>query len=278
MADIGRVNRLAVMSTEGNEVRLDGGESGTIALAEKYISGKYRAGDELEVFVYIDREGQLQAITGKPYATVGEFATLRVAATSPSGAFLAWGMKNDLLVPKSEQLNPMVEGRSYAVYIFLSEKTNRITASSKLDKFLGLDSPDYVEGEEVDLILFDKTDLGYRAVINQSHVGMVYDNEVFQELSLGQRLKGYIHTIRQDSKIDLRLQRSGYDKVDAISKTILQLLQERGGHVPLSDKSPPDDIYALFGVSKKVFKKAIGALYKKRFITIDRSGIKLVDQ
>jgi uncharacterized protein len=278
MIEIGRINKLTVIRTQGNEVQFDGGELGEILLAEKYVSGKYRAGDEVEVFVYIDREDQLLAITGKPYATVGQFVKLRVAATTASGAFLAWGMKNDLLVPKSEQLSPMAEGESYVVYVFLSKKTNRITASSKLDKFLGLHPPEYVEGEEVDLILFDKTDLGYRAVINQSHVGMVYDNEVFQKLSIGQQLKGYIYNIREDFKIDLRLQQSGYDKVDDISQAILDILKKNGGESSLSDKSPPDEIYALFGVSKKVFKKAIGALYKKRLITIDRSGIKMVDQ
>ena len=279
MVEIGRINKLTVLSMQGNEVQLDGGELGSILLAEKYASGKYRVGNEVEVFVYIDREDQLLAITSKPYATVGQFAKLRVAATTSSGAFLAWGMKNDLLVPKSEQLSPMAEGESYVVYLFLSEKTNRITASSKLDKFLDLHPPEYVEGEEVDLILFDKTDLGYRAVINQSHVGMIYKNEVFQKLSIGQYLKGYIYNMREDSKIDLRLQQSGYDKVDDISQSILNILKENGGGVALSDKSPPDEIYALFGVSKKVFKKAIGALYKKRLITINRgSGIKLVDQ
>jgi predicted RNA-binding protein (virulence factor B family) len=279
MVEIGRINKLTVISAQGNEVQFDGGALGSILLAEKYASGKYRAGDEVEVFVYIDREDQLLAITSKPYATVGQFVRLRVAATTSSGAFLAWGMKNDLLVPKSEQLSPMAEGESYVVYVFLSEKTNRITASSKLDKFLGLHPPEYVEGEEVDLIIFDKTDLGYRAVINQVHVGMIYENEVFQKLSIGQQLKGYIYNIREDFKIDLRLQQSGYDKVDDISQSILNILKENGGESSLSDKSPPDEIYAQFGVSKKVFKKAIGALYKKRLITISRrSGISLVDQ
>jgi uncharacterized protein len=279
MVEIGKINKLTVTSTQGHEVRFDGGEFGDILLDEKFVYGRYHPGDEIEVFVSVDRDDKLLAITSKPYATVGEFAKLRVAATSSSGAFLAWGMKNDLLVPKSEQLSPMKEGQSYVVYVFLSEKTNRITASSKLDKFLGLHPPEYEQNEEVDLIIFDKSDLGYQAVINQAHVGMLFENEVFQKLFIGQKLKGYIYNIREDSKIDLRLQLPGYEKVDAVSQAIVDVLKEHGGESSLSDKSPPDEIYALFGVSKKVFKKAIGALYKKRIISIDRtSGIKLVNR
>jgi len=277
MVEIGKINRLTVVSTQGHEVRFDGGELGDILLDEKFVYGRYHNGDEVEVFVSVGGDDRLFAITSKPYATVGEFARLRVAATSPSGAFLSWGMKNDLLVPKSEQLSPMKEGESYVVYVFLSEKTNRITASSKLDKYLGLSPPDYKEGQEVDLLIFDRTDLGYQAVINQAHVGMLFKNEVFQKLFIGQKLKGYIYNIREDSKIDLRLQLPGYEKVDGVSQAIIDVLKESGGVSSLSDKSPPEEIYALFGVSKKVFKQAIGALYKKRIITIDRSsGIRLV--
>lgn len=276
MVAIGKMNTLTVTSTQDHEVQLDGGEQGDIRLVEKYVSGRYRTGDVAEVFVYRDRDGQLLAITSKPYATVGQFVKLRVAAITSAGAFLSWGMKDDLLVPKSEQLSPMEMGKSYVVYVFLSKKTSRITASSRLDQFLGLRPPHYEEGEEVDLLLFDKTDLGYRAVINQSHVGMIYENEVFQKLSIGQHLKGYIHQIREDAKIDLRLQQAGYDKVDAVSQAIVDVLKKNGGEVAVSDKSQPDEIYALFGVSKKVFKKAIGALYKKRLITITPSGITLV--
>ncbi len=279
MLEIGKLNTLTVTSTQGHEVRFDGGDAGDILLAEKFVSERYHPGDDVDVFVYTERDGQLLAITSKPYATVGQFAKLRVAATTSSGAFLSWGMKSDLLVPKSEQLNPMREGESYVVYVFLSEKTNLITASTKLSKFLGLHPPEYIEGEEVDLIICDKTDLGYQAVINQSHMGMLFDNEVFQKLFIGQQLKGYIYNLRDDSKIDLRLQLPGYEKVDGVSQAIIEVLEKNGGTSSLSDKSPPDEIYALFGVSKKVFKKAIGALYKKKIISIDRgTGIKLVNK
>ncbi len=279
MADIGKMNSLKVLSTQGHRVQLDGGDSGEIVLDEKFVFGRYHPGQEVEVFVYIDGDDQLVAFTGKPYAEVGEFAKLRVAAVSSAGAFLSWGMKKDLLAPMSEQRTPMKEGESYVVYLFMSDISNRITASSKLEKYLGLQPPEYAADEEVDLLIYDKSDLGYQAVINQSHVGMLYENEVFQKLFTGQKLKGYIYHIREDAKIDLRLQLPGYEKVDGVSQAILDVLKENGGMSSLSDKSPPEEIYALFGVSKKVFKQAIGALYKKRLIDIDRSsGIKLVSK
>lgn len=278
MVQIGKINTLRVQRREGSDVHLDGGELGPVLLPKKYVPEQCREGDEIKVFVYVDREGQLLASTQAPYATVGQFAKLRVVTNTSAGSFVHWGMENDLLVPKSEQLSPMEEGKSYVVFVFLSEKTHRITASSRLDRFLSLHTPTYVEGEEVDLLLFDKTDLGYRAVINQAHVGMIYANEVFQELSIGQHLKGYIKKIRDDLKIDLSLQQSGYQKVDDVSRNILEILEENGGKVAVTDKSPPDEIYRLFGVSKKVFKKAIGALYKKRIITIDFDGIKLANE
>jgi hypothetical protein len=198
-----------------------------------------------------------------------------VKTSTAAGAFLDWGIENDLFVPKSEQQDNMREGKSYVVFIFLNEQNNRITASSKLDKFLDLQPPEYEEGEKVDLIIYAKTDLGYNAVVNGSHSGMIYENEVFQKLVIGQRLQGYIKKIREDLKIDLRLQQSGYRQVDEVSETILNIIKDCGGMVAVTDKSPPEDIYNLFGVSKKVFKKAVGSLYKKRLIIIDVDGIRL---
>jgi predicted RNA-binding protein (virulence factor B family) len=179
-------------------------------------------------------------------------------------------------VPKKEQHASMEEGKSYVVFVFLDEKSKRITASAKLDKFLGLQQPDYAEGEEVDLIIYDKTDMGYKAVINNAHGGMIYKNEVFQQLHIGQQLKGYIKKIRTDNKIDLSLQQPGYQKVDAVARSILKTLKEHGGKIAITDKSGPEEISALFGISKKTFKKAIGALYKKRLISIEANCIKLV--
>lgn len=274
MAAIGRINKLTVKRMRDYGAHLDGGDSGDILLPKKYVPKECRPGDEIEVFVYADREERLRATTQKPHATVGQFATLRVLANSPSGAYLDWGMEKDLLVPKNEQQSKMEEGTSYVVFVFLDKKTNRITASSKLDKFLGLHSPNYETGEEVDLLICDKTDLGYKVIVNNSHWGMVYKNEVFQRLHTGQRLKGYIKLIREDLKIDISLQQSGYQRVDDISRNILKKIKDLGGSITVTDKSPPKDIYAMFGVSKKTFKKAIGTLYKKRLITIDADGIK----
>jgi hypothetical protein len=274
MVQIGKINRLSVKGLQAYGIHLDGGASGDILLKDKYASRKYQPDDKIDVFVYIDRDQRLVATTQKPFATVGEFANLKVVSNSAAGAFMDWGLESDLFVPKSEQQDNMREGKSYVVFIFLSEKNNRITASSKLDKFLDLQPPEYVEGEEVDLIVYAQTDLGYNAVVNSAHIGMIYENEVFQKLVVGQRLRGYVKKIREDLKIDLRLQQTGYQIIDDVSQTILNTINDSGGMVAVTDKSPPEDIYTLFGVSKKVFKKAIGALYKKRLIIIETDCIK----
>jgi predicted RNA-binding protein (virulence factor B family) len=276
MVQIGKMNTLSIKGTQVYGIHLDGGDSGDILLRDKSAAQKYQSGDEIDVFVYVDREQRLLGTTQKPYAMVGEFALLRVVADSAAGAFMGWGLENDLFVPKSEQQDNMREGKSYVVHLFLSEKHNRITASSKLDKFLDLQPPEYEEGEEVDLIVYSKTDLGYGAVVNGSHTGMIYQNEVFQKLGIGQRLKGYIKKIREDLKIDLRLQQTGYQVVDGISQSILETIKDNGGTIGVTDKSPPEEIYALFGVSKKVFKKAIGGLYKKKLIIIETDALKIV--
>jgi predicted RNA-binding protein (virulence factor B family) len=274
MAKIGRINTLTVKRKRDYGVHLDGGASGDILLMKRHVPEKCQPGDELEVFVYADGPARLRATTQKPYATVGRFAKLRVAANTSSGAFLDWGLQKDLLVPKREQQGRMEKGKSYVVFVFLDEKTNRITASAKLDKFLDQQPPEYSENEEVDLIIYAKTDLGYKVVVNNSHGGMVYKNEVFQELTIGQQLKGYIKKIRGDGKIDISLQQPGFQKIDAVSRAILKTIKDHGGRIAVTDKSPPEDIYSLFRVSKKTFKKAIGVLYKKRLVTFEANGIK----
>ena len=275
MTLIGRINKLTIKRTRNYGVHLDGGESGDILLPKRYVPAKCTTGDEVEVFVYVNKEGRLRATTQRPYATVGQFAKLQVKANTSSGAFLDWGLQKDLLVPKKEQHGRMEEGKSYVVFVFLDEKTRRITASAKLEKFLGLQPPEFRAAEKVDLIIFDKTDMGYKAVVNSSHLGMIYKNEVFQKLHIGQQLKGYIKKLREDGKIDLSLQQHGYQKIDAISRSILKTIKEHDGRIAVTDKTPPEEIYSLFGVSKKTFKKAIGALYKKKLITMDANGIKL---
>ncbi len=276
MVKIGRINKLTIKTNRDDGIYLDGGKSGDILLPKKHVPDNCRPGDEIEVFVYANKSKRLQATTQKPYATVGQFAKLRVISSSSQGVYLDWGLQKDLLIPKGEQSTKMEEGKAYIVFIFLDESTNRIAASTKLDKFITILPPNYDENEEVDLIICAKTDLGYKAIINNSHWGVIYKNEVFQKINIGQQLKGYIKKIREDFKIDLSLQKAGYQRVDDISNSILKAINNMGGSITVTDKSPPDDIYALFMVSKKTFKKAIGALYKRKLITIDTNGIKLV--
>ncbi len=275
MVEIGKINKLTIIRKLDYGTQLDGSESGSVLLAKRDSPKNCQPGDELEVFVYEDREKHLLATTRMPYATVGQFAKLRVVANSSSGAYLDWGMQKDLLVPRSEQHTKMETGKSYIVFIFLDKKTNRVTASTKLDKFFSPQPPNYNEGEEVNLIISDKTDLGYKAIINNSYLGIVYKNEVFQPLHIGQQLKGYIKKIREDLKIDLSLQPSGYQRVDDVSRGILKTIKDLGGRIAVTDKSRPEEIYSLFGISKKTFKRAIGALYKRRLITLEKDGIKL---
>ena len=276
MTQIGRINTLTVKRLRDYGAHLDGGETGDILLKKRDVPANCRPGDVVEVFVYADKGDRLRATTRKPYATVGQFAKLRVVAVTSAGAFLDWGLEKDLFVPRSEQQGKMAKGRSYMVFVFLDEKTNRITASARLDKFLSQHPPNYKEGEAVELVIYEQTDLGYKALVNHAHGGMLYKNEVFRKLHIGQQLQGFIKRIRDDRKIDLSLQQPGYQGVDGIARTILQSIKERGGRMNVTDKSPPQEIYAQFGVSKKNFKKAIGGLYKKRLIIIDPKGIRLV--
>ena len=278
MADIGRINTLRITRTVDHGVFLDGGESGEILLPTQQVPVPCSQGDAVEVFVYVNKEKRLQATTQRPHATVGQLARLRVVANSSAGTYLDWGLPKDLLVPLREQQVKMEEGKSYVVFVFLDEDTMSIAASSKLDKFIDVRYPSYAVGEEVDLFICAKTDLGYKAAVNDAHWGLIYENEIFQELHIGQRLKGYIKTLREDSKLDISLQRTGYKKVDNVARGILKKIEDLGGKVTVTAKSPPEDIYAMFGVSKKVFKMAIGALYKKRVITIEAEGITRVEK
>lgn len=275
MAEIGRINRLIITRIREYGAHLDGGESGDILLPKPDVPEHCKPGDAVEVFVYVHVTDRLRATTRKPYATVGEFARLRVKANTAAGAFLDWGMPKDLLVPRREQVTGMEAGRSYLVYVFLDAKSNRIIASARLDRFLSREPPDYAEGQAVDLLIYEETDLGYKALINSSHGGLLYKNEVFQKLAIGQQLRGYIKNIREDQKINLILQKTGYQRVDGVSQDILKKIKELGGRIAITDKSPPEEIYARFGVSKKTFKKAIGTLYKKRLISMDANGVKI---
>ncbi|MCX7106175.1 MAG: S1-like domain-containing RNA-binding protein [Methylococcales bacterium] len=274
MLNIGKINTLTIVKKQGPDIYLDNGLSAKVFLADKKPPENCQVGDALEVFVYVDSEGHLAATTKIPLAQVDDIAWLKVVSLNYVGAFLDWGLPKDLLVPFSEQHHEMEVGKSYLVKVFLDDK-NRIAATTKIDRFIEDESIDFEVGQKVSLIIADKTELGFKAIVDNTHWGLLYQNELFQPVRRGQKLNGYIKQIREDGKIDLILQEPGYGKVVSLTDTILIKLNKNNGALDLSDKSPPEAIYATFGVSKKVFKQAIGALYKKQLITIDKDGIKL---
>lgn len=276
MAAIGQWNELEVVKTVDFGIYLDGGPHGEILMPKRYVPEQYEIGDQLNVFVYLDSEDRLIATSETPKAVVGEFALLKVVSTTSIGAFLDWGLPKDLLVPFREQQQKMEAGHSYLVYIYLDDESQRIVATSKLNKCLNNIPVDYEVGEEVDLIIANQTDLGFNAIVDNSHWGMIFKNEIFQPLKTGQKLKGFIKNIREDEKIDLALQKEGYEKIDDISQTILNKLAANNGFLAMNDKSDPELIRQTFQISKKNFKKAIGALYKQRLISFENDGIKLL--
>jgi predicted RNA-binding protein (virulence factor B family) len=273
MVELGKYNKLKVVKKLDFGVYLDGGEQGEILLPLRYVPEDCEVDDEVEVFIYFDSEDRIIATTEKPLAQVEEFAYLRVVSVNTIGAFLDWGLMKDLLVPFREQKQKMEEDKFYLVFVYLDKDSNRIVASAKLDQFLDNTPPDYSIGQEVDLIVASQTDLGFNAIVNNTHWGMLYKNEVFKPLSKGMKLKGYIKKVREDDKIDLSLNRLGYGKIDDISAKLLKKIKDNGGRLDLTDKSDPELIYLKLNMSKKVFKMAVGALYKERLITITPQGL-----
>lgn len=276
MAEVGKWNKLKVLKELDFGMYLDAHELGEILLPIRYVPKDCKMGDEIDVFIYFDSEDRVIATTDKPFAQVGDFALLEVVAVNDIGAFLDWGLMKDLFVPFREQKQKMEVGRSYVVYIYIDEMNGRIVGSAKVENFLDKTPPVFKEGQEVDLIIYTQTDIGYKAIVNNTHTGMLFDTDVFRTLHRGEHTKGYIKKIREDQKIDLVLDKPGYEKVDEISKKILDKLKAENGFIALSDKSPADDIYDTFGISKKTFKKAIGALYKARMITLEEDGIRVI--
>lgn len=277
MLQIGKFNKLKIVKTVDFGVYLDGGEKGEILLPRKFLPVQpCTEGDELSVFVYHDSEDRLIATTQQPYVQVGQFARLQVKSVNRVGAFLDWGIEaKDLLVPFREQNGEMQPGRYYVVYVYLDFATGRIVASAKLDKFLDNVPPEYTPNQPVEILIVQETQLGYKVIINDLHWGIIYHNEIFQPVSIGERLQAYIKQVRDDERIDVSLQPTGYEKrIDPLSDLILQKLDEAGGRLPLCDKSPADEIARYFQCSKKSFKKAIGALYKARRIVIGDEEIR----
>lgn len=275
MVEIGKYNTLTVVKVIDFGVYLDGGEWGEILMPKEYVPANCFPDDEVNVFVYFDSEDRIVATTEVPAIQVGEFAYLKVVAVSQVGAFLDWGLRKDLLVPFREQRDPMVEGKFYLVYAYEDKASHRIAASTKIDKYLDQVFPEYEPKQEVDLLIARKTDLGYAVIINNEHWGLVYDNEIFQPLKIGQRTKGYIKAIREDEKLDVSLQAPGYAKIEGLAGVVLEKLKDYNGVLDLSDKSEPEEIYRVFGCSKKNYKKALGTLLKQGFIEISDKEVRL---
>lgn len=275
MAILGKVNPLKVVKVVEFGVYLDGGSDGEILLPKRYVPENCEVGATLPVFIYNDSEDRLIATTEKPLAMVGEFAALEVVEVNPVGAFLDWGLMKNLMVPFREQKIKMEQGRRYPVFVYVDFDSKRITASAKIEKFIDESKPELEAGQEVDLLIYKKTDLGWKAIVNQQYSGVLYDNEIFQEIHTGDSLKGFVKQVRPDDKIDLMLQKPGFEKIDDFALKLHQLLKEADGFLPFTDKSPSEEIYEQFGVSKKTFKKAVGDLYKKRLIVLEAEGIRL---
>ncbi|WP_436517063.1 CvfB family protein [Ekhidna sp. To15] len=246
-----------------------------VLLPTKYIPSGTQEGDQLKVFVYRDSEDRIICTTQTPYAQVNEFAYLKVKDASNVGAFLDWGIDKDLLVPFREQNNKLRKGQWCLVYLFLDEKTDRLAATAKVVKYFNRDIT-VEEGDEVDLLIANTTDLGVNVVVNNSHRGLIYDSELFHDVLEGDRIKGYIKTIREDGKIDVSLRKEGLENLEIGAQQILDELKQQGGSLPLHDKSDPDDIQSLLQMSKKNFKRSVGILYKKKMIALDKEGIRLI--
>lgn len=272
---LGKYNQLEVVKEVDFGVYLDGGDDGEILLPTRYVPEDCKPGDMLNVFIYLDNEERLIATTLEPLVQVGEFAWLEVAWVNEFGAFLDWGLMKDLFVPFREQKMKMQKGHNYIVHAHVDEDSYRIMASAKVERYLSKEQPGYQPGEEVDILVWQKTDLGFKAIVENQFSGLLYQNEIFRPVETGMRLKAHVKQVREDGKIDLALQKPGAKKVDDFSEILLQYIKEHDGFTFLNDKSAAEEIYDTFGVSKKTFKKAVGDLYKKRLILLEERGIRL---
>ena len=274
---LGRFNILEIVKEVDFGLYLDGGEYGEILLPLRYVPEEFEIGEMLNVFLYLDMDERMVATTLTPYVQVGGFAYLEVSWINEFGAFLDWGLMKDLFVPFREQKRDMEVGEKYIVYADLDEESYRIVGSAKIEKFLSKEFPPYAEGDEVDILIWQKSDLGFKAIINDQFSGLLYDNEIFQPIYTGMRLKAFIKQVREDGKIDLILQQGGHQTVLDFSNSLLSYIKDNGGQTSFHDRSDAEEIYSVFGVSKKVFKKAIGDLYKRRLITLEPGKLVLSD-
>ena len=276
MINLGTTNTLRIVKRVDFGLYLDAGDEGEILLPKRYVTPQMHIGDEIEVFIYLDQDERPVATTERPVAQVGEFACLEVAWTNQYGAFLKWGLMKDLFCPFREQKQRMEQGRRYIVYIKVDEESYRLMATAKVEKYLADERPPYKHGDACDCLVWQKTDLGFKCIIDNRYQGQLYDNQLFQPLHSGDRFTAYIDHIRQDDKIDVTMHPTGQRHTLDFAEVLLRYLYENNGRCDLGDKSPAELIYDRFKVSKKVFKKAVGDLYRRRLITIGNDGLQLV--
>ena len=275
MVGIGTRASLTIIREKPVGVFLDAENLGEILLPRREMPKEWAVGGEVDVFIYLDSEDRLVATLKKPRVMPGEFAKLTCIALTPVGAFLDWGLPKDLLVPFREQKTRMEVGKNYLVKVLVDEESQRIVATTRIARHIDKTPARFETGEEVDLVVYGKTPMGYKAIINNSHTGLIFANEVFQELSLGEKLKGWISGVRPDGKIDLSLHPPGRDRIDDLEKQIMGELVARGGFWAISDKSSAEEINEELGVSKRTFKQTLGALLRKRLVTQTETGIRL---
>lgn len=276
MIKVGDYNVMKVLRAVDFGVYLDNGEEG-ILLPKRFMPEGIAIGDEIKVFIYHDSEGRLLATTQEPFGVVGDIVKLKAITVTNQGAFLDWGLMKDIFVPKSKQLSGMREGAEYLVKIYLDEQTNRVAATEKIEPFLSNDQLTVKEKDLVDLVVYRRTDIGYVVIINNQHTGVLHFNEIYQSIGVGDKLKGFIKTIRPENKIDAVIGKPGYERVEDEVSKVLRLLNENSGYLPYHDKSDPEEIYSFFGMSKKAFKMATGNLYKQQKIVFTKTGIKLCE-
>jgi predicted RNA-binding protein (virulence factor B family) len=276
MIKVGEYNELKVLREVDFGFYLDDSAEG-ILLPKRFVPDGLAVGDEIKVFIYHDSEGRLIATTQHPTGVVGDIVKLKAVTVTNLGAFLDWGLMKDIFVPKSKQLSVMREGAEYLVKIYIDEQTGRVAATEKIEPFLSNEDLTVKENDSVDLTVYRRTDIGYLVIINNIHTGVLHFNEIYRNIGAGDKMKGFIKTIRPENKIDVVVGKQGYERVEDEAGKILRLLNENNGYLPYHDKSNPEEIYDFFGMSKKSFKMSVGSLFKQQKITLTKTGIKLLE-
>jgi predicted RNA-binding protein (virulence factor B family) len=273
--NIGKYNELEVVKQLDFGIYLRDGDI-EILMPTKWVPENTKIGDTLNVFIFRDSDDRLIATTVEPYAVANSFAFLEAKQVNEIGTFLDWGMDKDLLVPFREQQNKMEAGKSYVVFVCVDEETNRLVASAKLNKYIERENINLQDGDIVDLLIYSETELGFNAIVNNLYSGLIYKNEIYETIRIGDTMKGFVKHIREDNKIDLSLQKSGFELVDDVKWRILNMIKQNDGFLSLTDNSSPEEIKSKLQISKKAFKKAIGTLYRERLVKLTDKGVQLV--